>query len=98
MIYFLITIISLLIGYMIGRYNKPEEVVKGTGDSYVKYVERLATPSIPTGVIKPKTALDEFEHNRPNKEKEGLQAFKETLDNSELKDLADKVKKQNERL
>lgn len=53
---------------------------------------------IPTGVIKPKTALDEFEHNRPNKEKEGMQAMKDTLDNTELKDLADKVKKQNERL
>ncbi len=98
MIYFLITIISLLIGYFLGS-KKPNinDLYTLTTDISDKFKD-VIRPSIPTGAIKPKTALDEFEHNRPNKEKEGMQAMKDTLDNTELKDLADKVKKQNERI
>ena len=101
---FKITIISLLIGYWIGLHAN-ENLIEGDRQQFMRGVEfvngklkKIITPSIPTGVIKPKTALDEFEHNRPNKEKEGMQAMKDTLDNTELKDLADKVKKQNENI
>ena len=82
MIYFLITIISLLIGYILGRLSKPEEVIRSGFETLMYKGKNIVDESIPTGIIKPKTAKDIFEKNRPQKEKEGLQAFKETLDNS----------------
>jgi hypothetical protein len=85
MIYFLITIISLLIGYWLGTKSNPSFTIGNDIKTFAEGVKRTITPSIPTGIIKPKTAQEIYERNRPQKEREGLEEMKKTLDNSELK-------------
>lgn len=97
MIYFVITIASLLVGYWLGRSNRPIEELKKGGTLTLKKIGELYQSAIkaeiPTGVIKPKTAADIMLKNDPKKAA-GLKAMKETLDNiPELHDLNEKVKR-----
>ena len=92
MIYSIVTIISLLIGYLLGRSNRPVEELQQTISKAIKTVEKKITPQVPTGIIKPKTAAETIVR-RDIKRYEGLKAMKESLDaNPELKELNDKVK------
>ena len=99
MIYFIITIISILIGYCLGRFNKPEQVVSHFVNGVSKLVHEQTTSTIPTGAIKPKTAKDILEKQLPKKVIEGREAMRETLDASpELKThrlLVEKARKEN---
>lgn len=99
----LITILSILFGYILGRFNRPEEVLK-SGFHKIYYqgkeiVEEILPKSdLKPGLYKRPTAHDLYEKSKPKEEKEAEKAMVETLDQiPELKEARDKVKELKER-
>ena len=68
-------IIVLLIGYVLGRYNKPEEKVKEIVDKMGKTIENTFKDKPTPGVVKRLTPEEIAEKHDPN-----MQAAKENFD------------------
>lgn len=83
-LYILIYIGNLImfgLGYVVARYNKPETLLKDAIDTIHRNGDNIIFREkfIPTGQIKPKTAQDMQYQKRPAKEREGLDAMRDTL-------------------
>lgn len=81
---FILFLLILLVGYILGRYDKPEEHFKTKGTLTTKRIAELYHQAVkqdaPTGVIKPKTREQIHERSLPDKIREGRQAMREELD------------------
>lgn len=78
-------IAGFLAGYFAACAHRKQQIdgpslVSKVKNSFEAAKNRIEESRIPTGQIKPKTAQDIYQKNRPQIEKEGLQAVKETLD------------------
>ncbi len=88
MIYFLITIVSLLIGWYLGvksagKASLERIEIEEDGRKTVVRVKDLVKPKsdLKPGLIKRPTPQQVYEKNRPAQEKEANRAMVETLDN-----------------
>lgn len=86
--FYISTILSLSLGYYLGRKNDNEEKIYTPQEIISKGIyltkngiKKITTPQIPTGRIKPKTALDMEKINQQPQKKEEMEEMKKTLDN-----------------
>ncbi len=79
-----IVLISVILGYLFGSRTNPKTVIKDNIQTITKEVMKEAEKQVateqPSGAIKRPSAQALYEKNRPEKEREGLEAMKEAMD------------------
>lgn len=80
---FLITIVSLLIGYALGRFNKPEEKTIESIQRSQAFIAKKIEPTVVPGIIKRPTAQELLYRNDPKKEEK--EEVEKSLDELHIK-------------